>query len=96
MPDRPVPDAIPVDWNADGASGDLDGVTVSSSGSAGDITPADLTGSDFSYAPRSDSTEFDVDSDWTATFSEPVSGLLLYIAWWRGVTGHPVPNDGHP
>jgi hypothetical protein len=32
-------------------------------------------------------------SDWTATFGEPVSNLLLYVVFWRGVVGQPTPPD---
>jgi len=49
-----------------------------------------LSGPDYSAAPLSASTEvaeYDTGSDWTATFSEPVENLLLYIVSWRGLAG---------
>lgn len=95
---------IPVDWNDDGASGTLGGVTVTMTGleSPGlfhtdDLEdPFELTGDDFAGGPIPGVTElssYDVLSDWTATFSEPITNLLLYVVFWRGPSGQPEPPD---
>jgi PEP-CTERM motif len=95
---------IPVDWNDGGTTGTLGGVTVTMTGLEGPgvFTTADfedpfeLTGPDYAGAPIPGVTElssYDVLSDWTATFSEPVSNLLLYVVFWRGVAGQPEPPD---
>ena len=95
---------IPVDWNDGGTTGTLGGVGVTMSGleGAGVFSTADfedpfeLTGPDYAGAPVPGVTElssYDVLSDWTATFSEPVSNLLLYVVFWRGVAGQPEPPD---
>jgi hypothetical protein len=95
---------IPVDWNDGGTSGSLGGVSVTMTGleGAGVFSTADfedpfeLTGADYAGAPIPGVTElssYEVLSDWTATFSEPVSNLLLYVVFWRGVAGQPEPPD---
>ena len=51
------------------------------------ILTLDLSGSDYSAAPLSNEQEvivYGVNSNWTATFSNPVTNLLLYPAFWRG------------
>ena len=96
--------AIPVDWNdATVTPGDLDGITVTLTGFlvlGPDVQ--NLSGPDYSAAPLSASTEvaeYETGSDWTATFSEPVENLLLYIVFWRGVAGGENPvtySFNHP
>lgn len=81
---------ISVDWDS-GTSGDLNGTTVTMSSVAGSaIFIADLTGADYSAAPLSATTEtasYDVLSDWTVTFDDPIADLLLYAVFWRGIAG---------
>jgi hypothetical protein len=60
------------------------------------ISSADLSGSDFSFAPGTASEEtivYDVLSDWSATFSPPVNDLLLYAVFWRGFFAGPDPVE---
>ncbi len=94
--------AIPVDWDAGGTTGSPSGVTVTMTGlespslatTADFEEPFELTGADYAGAPIPGVTElsrYDVRSDWTATFSEPVSNPLLYVVFWRGVAGQPDP-----
>lgn len=87
--------AIGVDWTTP-TTGDLNGTTVTLSDfNNPGIDSSDLSGSDYSAAPLSSSQEliaYSVNSDWTATFSNPVSDLLLYPRFWRGVAaGGPDP-----
>jgi hypothetical protein len=95
---------IPVDWNDDGTGGTLGAVTVTMTGlsdpslfSTADFEdPFELTGADYAGAPIPGVTElssYDVLSDWTVTFSEPVSNLLLYVVGWRGTSGQPGAPD---
>ncbi|MGK7879038.1 MAG: PEP-CTERM sorting domain-containing protein [Crocosphaera sp.] len=82
--------AIGVDWTTP-TTGDLNGTTVTLSNfSFPSISTSDLSGSDYSAAPLSSSQEiivYDANSDWTATFSNPVSDLLLYPRFWRPTGG---------
>jgi PEP-CTERM motif len=84
--------AIPIgtDWTTN-TTGNLAGVTVTMSNfDDSSIFTADLTGPNFSGAPLSTTTEalsYDTASDWTATFSAPVSDALLYGIFWRGIAG---------
>ena len=76
-----------VNWNST-TSGDLDGTTVTLSGmDSHDFFSADLTGPDYSAAPGSVSQQtvsYSVNSAVvTATFSQPVSGIRLYLVFWR-------------
>ncbi|MGK7885544.1 MAG: PEP-CTERM sorting domain-containing protein [Crocosphaera sp.] len=79
--------AIGVDWGTP-TIGELNGSPVFLSNINDPvIATLDLSGSDFSAAPLSSSQEtiaYGVNSDWTATFSDPVSDLLLYPVFWRG------------
>lgn len=81
---------IGVDWTS-ATTGDLDGVTLTMSNLLDNsIGTADLTGSDFSAAPLSTTTEilsYDTASNWTASFSGSISDLLLYGVFWRGIAG---------
>jgi len=85
--------SISVHWTTV-ISGDLNGTAVTFDGSDAHISNSDLSGSDFSAAPLSASTEiisYDVRSDWTATFSSSVSNCLLYAVSWRGTSGGASP-----
>jgi hypothetical protein len=82
---------IPIDW-ADGTSGTLNGVGVTIMFSVGTVTlgNSDLSGPNFSAFPLSSSQErlqYFSRADWTVTFAQPVSGLLLYESGWRGTQG---------
>lgn len=72
----------------DSESGTLNGVpfTITGFESSHIITPWDFNGSDFSCAPL-DSNEQALDyagaSDLTITFGSPISGLKIYMRWWR-------------
>jgi len=60
---------------------------VSLLGATASLQSADLSGPDFAVAPLAASApvvEYDTGADWTATFSEPVEGVLLYARAWRG------------
>jgi hypothetical protein len=49
----------------------------------------DLSGPDFSVAPGASVQQilaYSVGSDWSATFSKPVGGLMLYAGAWRSAT----------
>lgn len=74
-------------------TGDLDGTAVTISGLEDPaLESVDLTGPDYSAAPLSASTiilTYGATSDWTASFSQPVGNLLLYVVFWRGVAGGP-------
>lgn len=71
--------------------GELNGVDVNfSAGSS--FFSTDLSGSDYAAAPLSSSQQiasYSANSDWTATFSSPVSDLLLYPVFWRGSSSNP-------
>ncbi len=84
-----------VDWSTTGATsatGTLGATTVNLSDlgpvlAGPSIVSVDLSGSDFSFAPGSTSEEaigYGALADWSATFSPPVSDLLLYAVSWRG------------
>ena len=79
-----------VDWTST-TSGDLDGVAVTMSNlTASSQSTFNLTGSDYSGAPLSTTTEtlsYNTASNWTASFSESISDLLLYGVFWRGTFG---------
>jgi hypothetical protein len=77
-----------VDWTTP-TMGVLGNVNVTMSGLASPflrIDNRDLTGPDFSAAPVSDAevVVYGYGNDWTATFDQPVTGLLLYVDLWRG------------
>jgi VCBS repeat-containing protein len=76
------------DWTTP-TTGTMNGVTVTLSQTLGSphISTDDLSGASFAAAPLSASTEtiiYSTGSDWTATFSQPVSNLALYAVLWRG------------
>jgi len=80
---------ISVDWNDTTTSpGVLDGITVTLDDALSlNTDAADLTGPDYAAAPLTANTEtadYEAKSNWTATFSQPVDNLLLYIVFWRG------------
>jgi hypothetical protein len=84
----PMPSARPVVWTTPN-SGTAGGVTVTLAelGATASLQRADLSGPDFAVAPLAASApvvEYDTGADWTATFSEPVEGVLLYAKAWRG------------
>jgi len=84
----PMPQPRAVDWAtpATGTAGTV-GVALQGLEDSSVVDSFELTGLDFAVAPLPASTElvqFDTASDWTATFSEPVGGLLLYAKFWRG------------
>jgi hypothetical protein len=77
-----------VDWTTP-TTGTLGNINVSMSGLASPflgIDNRDLTSSDFSAAPVSDAevVVYGYGNDWTATFDQSVTNLLLYVDWWRG------------
>ncbi len=87
-------EGIPTVWDtAAVTTGDLDGTTVTISGMSNpELESVDLTGPDYSAAPLSADTiilTYAATSDWTASFSQPVGNLLLYVVFWRGVAGGP-------
>jgi hypothetical protein len=95
--------AIPVDWDSGGTTGTLDGIAVTTTGlvnpsvslSATDYA-LDLTSGDFAGAPLAGDVElvdYSAVSDWTVSFSEPVSNLLLYLIYWRGASGQPPAGE---
>jgi len=95
--------AIPVDWDSSGTTGTLDGIAVTMTGlvnpdvalSATDFS-LDLTSGDFAGAPLAGDVElvgYSAVSDWTVSFSEPVSNLLLYLIYWRGASGQPPAGE---
>ena len=76
-----------VDWT-NGTTGVLGSVTVTASSftSSNLVRSYDLSGPDYSAAPGSTSQEvisFSGNSDWSVSFSEPVTGLRLYLYSWR-------------
>jgi hypothetical protein len=84
----PMPAARPVLWTTPN-SGTAGGVTVTLAelGATASLQSADLSGPDFAVAPLAASApvvEYDTGADWTASFSEPVEGVLLYAKAWRG------------
>lgn len=82
---------IPVDWGSE-TSGDLNGVGVRltniSTPFGGLLTDFYLgPASDFAAAPLPPGTQmvqYAENSNWTATFAQPVNNLLLYVIGWRG------------
>lgn len=83
----PMPQPQAVDWTTPttGTAGSV-GVTLEDVANPFPLS-SDLTGFDYATAPLSASAElvqFATSSDWRATFSEPVAGLLLYAKAWRG------------
>jgi hypothetical protein len=86
-----IAQVIGTDWTTP-TTGDLNGTTVTLSNfNSPSIGTFDLSGSDFSAAPLSSSQEtiiYNINSDWTATFSDPVSDLLLYPVFWRGISAN--------
>ena len=80
---------IAIDWTSV-SSGTLNGVAVTFSPAGSGLSANDLSGSNFSAFPLSSSQEtvfYGSRSNWTVTFAQPVSGLLLYDVYWRGVEG---------
>lgn len=86
---------VATDWQSAGTStaqGGLGGITVNmtnvgSVGSAADILFYDLSVADYAPLQLSASQEcldYAFDTNWTATFSSPVSNLMLYCKFWRG------------
>ncbi|MCF3648716.1 PEP-CTERM sorting domain-containing protein [Synoicihabitans lomoniglobus] len=73
-------------WNT-ATTGTIGTTDITISGLVGSgFFEADLTTSDFSFAPQSateQTVSFDTLSDWTVTLSEP-GDLYLYAIWWRG------------
>ncbi len=79
----------PMDWHTT-ASGSLGSVDVSFTGLSSTFlaisSGVSLVGTDYSAAPLSnvEALEYGYDNEWSATFSQPVTGLLLYGGAWRG------------
>jgi hypothetical protein len=80
----------PVDWSS-GTSGSSGEVSVTLSSISFPFpwrrTDFDASGPGFAPAPlplQTEFVEYGAESSWTATFSQPVEGLLLYVGWWRG------------
>lgn len=103
LPGTALAQAIVVgtDWQsvtATTAQGNLDGTTVevTNIGVAGSdpfIDAFDLSGPDydpFALLADQECLDYSFDQNWTATFSSPVTDLLLYCKFWRG------PNPGAP
>lgn len=77
-----------VDWTTP-TTGVLGNINVNMPGLASPflrIENRDLTSADFSAGPVSDAevVVYGYGNDWTATFDQPVTNLLLYADWWRG------------
>ncbi len=83
---------VGVVWT-DASSGTLDGIALTlANATNGFIDNVDLTGSDFSAHPLGADQQvisYAGLSNWTLTFSSPVTDLLLYTVWWRGIEGQP-------
>jgi hypothetical protein len=103
LPGTALAQAIVVgtDWQSvttSTAQGNLDGITVEVTdigvaGSAPLIDAFNLSGPEYDPFPLladQECVDYSFDQDWTATFSEPVTDLLLYCKFWRG------PNPGAP
>ncbi|HAC62317.1 MAG TPA: hypothetical protein DCF68_01970 [Cyanothece sp. UBA12306] len=94
-PKSAISAAISVDWevpdppvgNTD-ITGDLNGTTVTFSNAERSFIGGlnIFSDSDFSAAPPSSNevVNYSLNSNWTATFSNPISNLLLYVVRWRG------------
>jgi hypothetical protein len=87
LPSAAFGGVVAVNWT-DAVSGTLNGVTVSfAAGNQIDI-PQDLSGSDYSAFPLSPTQQvvsYHSVSNWTVTFGQAVTDLLLYDTFWRGV-----------
>ena len=78
-----------MDWDttAGGSLGSVDvSITGLSSTFLGITSGVSLVGTDYSAAPLSDVEilEYGYNNEWSANFSQPVTGLLLYGVAWRG------------
>lgn len=77
-----------VDWTS-GTEGTMNGISVTFSNIINPtIAHYDFSGSDFSAAPLSSSTEcidYSFNSDWTITFSDEAASVKLYMLYWRGL-----------
>ncbi len=79
----------PMDWHTT-ASGSLGSVDVSFTGLSSTFlaihSGVSLDSTDYSAAPLSnvEVLEYGYNNEWSATFSQPVTGLLLYGRAWRG------------
>ncbi|MEM7201347.1 MAG: hypothetical protein AAF628_13840 [Planctomycetota bacterium] len=90
----PAQRLVSVDWSPGSViTGDLNGTSVAVTGLEDTgIGTKGLSGAKYSAAPLSAPTEavfYDARSDWTATFDNSVSGLLLYAISWRGTSAGP-------
>lgn len=77
-----------VDWMTP-STGALGNINVTMSELASPflrIENRDLNSANFSAAPVSDAevVVYGYGNDWSAAFDQPVTGLLLYVDWWRG------------
>ena len=93
--------ATPVDWQTV-TSGDLNGVRVTVTGFETPllqiISNRPYTDPAFSAAPlaSAEAIEYGAANDWTATFSQPVNDLVLYVDLWRGsFVGTPEPSTSY-
>ena len=77
-----------VDWTNE-TEGTMNGITVTFSNIINPtIANWDFSGSDFSAAPLSSSTEcidYSFNSDWTITFNDEAQSVKLYMLYWRGL-----------
>ncbi len=81
--------AVAADWTS-ATGGILDSYGFTFTAGNPYLTTADLSGANYTAFPLSATQEvvgYDGNSDWTVDFSDPVSGVLLYLVWWRGVDG---------
>ncbi len=99
VPWAAFPSASLVEWSESGTVGSAEGVAVTLSG-VGSPSPyvTDLSAAAFDAAPHyaiSPALDYDTGSTWTATFSEPVATILLYVRFWRGTQGGANPMEYH-
>jgi hypothetical protein len=77
-----------INWTS-GDAGVRDGIGVTFNGGRAGLATADYAAAPLS--PALPSVDYTSSSGWTITFSDPVSDLLLYTIWWRGVDGLSTP-----
>lgn len=83
------------------ASGTLGSTTITLSGlnNGATLVGSDPFSSNSGYNPNLsagvNSIDYRFDSDWTATFSAPITDLAVYMGYWRGTNGGPTGNGGN-
>jgi hypothetical protein len=87
LPSAAFGGVVAANWT-NATSGTLNGVSFTFSPAGTGLTAQDLSGSSYSAFPLSSSQQvvtYTSSSNWTVTFGQPVSDLLLYDRFWRGV-----------